>query len=89
MLRAEFTVEPFVPGDRGRHGEAALRALLAADLEVDDGPFGTAVVGADELVLPALTRALGRAMEQGATRISVQLTRVRESDDSGLDRDDR
>lgn len=75
-LRVEFTVEPFVPGDRGPHGEAALEAVRVPGLTVDDGPFGTTVTGEVSAVLEAVAAAVERAVALGATRVSIQVSRV-------------
>lgn len=74
MLRAEFTIEPFVTGDRGPHGEAALAAVRDSGLDFDDGPFGTSITGDDAAVIGAVSAVLLGAMEGGATRVSLQLT---------------
>jgi len=74
-LALEFTVEPFVQGDPGPHVTAALEAARASGLAVEFGPFGTTVVGPDEVVLAALDSVVRRALEAGATRVSVQLQR--------------
>ncbi|MCZ7529483.1 MAG: thiamine-binding protein [Acidimicrobiia bacterium] len=74
MLRAEFTVEPFITGDRGTHGEAALDAVESSGLDFDDGPFGTTLTGDDDAVIATVRQVLERAMARGATRVSLQLT---------------
>jgi uncharacterized protein YqgV (UPF0045/DUF77 family) len=76
MLRAELTVEPFVVGARGPHVEAAVAAAGSTGLAVEDGPFGIAVEGDDDAVLSAASAVLSEAMRAGATRVSLQLTRV-------------
>lgn len=75
MLRAEFTVEPFVRGDRGAHGRAALAVVSGSSVLVDDGPFGTTLEGDDEVVLSTLAETLRAGFEAGATCFSVQVTR--------------
>lgn len=75
-LRVEFTVEPFVPGNRGPHGEAALDAVRGPGLVVDDGPFGTTVDGEPSVVLEAIAQAVERAMALGATRVSIQVSQA-------------
>lgn len=75
-LEAEFTVEPFREGAPGPHVQATLDAARNAGLEPDFGPFGTTVRGDDEVVLDALDAIVRAAMGYGATRVSVQLTRV-------------
>lgn len=75
MLRADFTVEPWVTGDRGDHGRAALSSAAASGVLIDDGPFGTTLEGEDERVLSTLSAVLRAAFAGGATRVSVQVTR--------------
>lgn len=75
MLRADFTVEPWVTGERGEHGRAALAAVAESGVLIDDGPFGTTLEGDDESVLTTLQSALHAAFAAGATRVSIQVTR--------------
>lgn len=75
-LQVEFTVEPFVEGSPGPHVRAAIDAARTAGLEVEVGPFGNQVTGDDEPVLAAVDRIVRAAMDAGATRVSLQLTRA-------------
>lgn len=75
-LQVEFTVEPFVEGSPGPHVRAAVSAAEAAGLDVEFGPFGTAVSGEDEAVLDAVDNILRAAIAAGATRVSLQLARA-------------
>jgi uncharacterized protein YqgV (UPF0045/DUF77 family) len=75
-VRAEFTVEPFVPGAPGPHVIAAVDAAAAHGLVVEFGPFGSSGEGDDAMVVPAVEAAVRAALEAGATRVSVQLTRI-------------
>jgi uncharacterized protein YqgV (UPF0045/DUF77 family) len=77
-LRAEFTVEPFVEGRPGDHVQAAVDALRAAGFEVDVGPFGSAVHGAEGPVVDALAAMLRATVAAGATRVSLQVERIAE-----------
>jgi uncharacterized protein YqgV (UPF0045/DUF77 family) len=74
-IRLEYTVEPFVEGAPGPHVRAALDAAEQAGLDVDFGPFGTTVAGADGAVLAAADRILRAAIDAGASRVSLQLVR--------------
>jgi uncharacterized protein YqgV (UPF0045/DUF77 family) len=74
-LRLEYTVEPFVEGAPGPHVRAALDAAAEAGLDVEFGPFGTTVAGADDDVLAVTERILGAAMRAGASRVSLQVIR--------------
>jgi uncharacterized protein YqgV (UPF0045/DUF77 family) len=75
-LRLEYTVEPFVEGAPGPHVTAALDAAGATGLEVEFGPFGTTVAGADGDVLSAADRIVRAAIEAGASRVSLQVVRA-------------
>ncbi|TWF93043.1 hypothetical protein [Saccharopolyspora dendranthemae] len=75
MLRAEFTTEPFEgEGEPPAHALAARDCLLAADLEPDFGPLGTAITADRERLLPALAEVLDKALAAGANRITLQVT---------------
>jgi uncharacterized protein YqgV (UPF0045/DUF77 family) len=76
MLRAEFTVEPFVPGEPGPHVTAALAAARDSGVPVEEGPFGSALTGDDDAVLAAVAAVLERALRAGATRVSLQVSRL-------------
>src|SRR5262245_23698747 len=41
VQRVEFTVEPFVEGNPGRHVTEPLAALQALGIDVEFGPFGS------------------------------------------------
>lgn len=71
---AEFTIEPFVEGDPGPHVKAAIAVAEAAGLDVEVGPFGTAVEGETITVLDAVDAVVRAAVANGATRVSLQLT---------------
>ena len=73
-LRVEFTTEPFDLDEAPAHALVAREVIEAAELDaVDVGPFGnTAEGGADE-VLGAVGALLRKALESGATRISLQV----------------
>ena len=75
VLRLEYTVEPFVAGAPGPHVRAALDAAGDAGLDVEFGPFGTTVAGADEAVICAAGRVVRAAIDAGATRVSLQVVR--------------
>lgn len=75
-MTMEFTVEPFVESAPGPHVQAAIAAAQDAEnLVVDVGPFGTLVSGEGANVLMATDKILAAAFENGATRVSLQLTR--------------
>lgn len=75
-LRAEFTTEPFdVEGEPPPHVTASLEAVRAAGLDADFGPFGTAFSGPDDAVVDAVGAVVRAAVEQGATRVTLQVER--------------
>ena len=76
-VRAEFTTEPFAgEGDPPAHVRRPAALLSASGLDADLGPFGTAVEGDDEVVLPVLADVLRAALGAGATRVTLQVERV-------------
>jgi uncharacterized protein YqgV (UPF0045/DUF77 family) len=75
-LRVEFTVEPFVAGEPGAHVQAAIDAARAHGLEIDFGPFGSVVEGADAAALDAVDAVIRAAFAAGATRVSYQVSRA-------------
>ncbi len=75
ILNAEFTTEPFQgEGEPPPHAVNARDVLLAAGLEPDFGPLGTAVHGDHATVLPALAEVLHSALTSGANRVTLQIT---------------
>ena len=77
QVRVEFTTEPFHgEGELPRHVAAAAAPLTAAGLEPDLGPLGTSVAGDADTVIPALSRGLRAALDEGATRITLQVEAV-------------
>jgi uncharacterized protein YqgV (UPF0045/DUF77 family) len=75
-LRVEFTVEPFVAGAPGPHVLAAVEAADTHGLTVEFGPFGSSGEGDDADVLPAVEAAIRAALDAGASRVSVQISRL-------------
>lgn len=74
MLRAEFTVFPFIEAeDVPPHVQAAIDELHKADLDVDVGPLSQIVSGEDEVVLDAVRAAEGAALAAGATKLVIDL----------------
>lgn len=74
IVRAEFTVEPFVAGSPGQHVMAALDAVRVDGVEVEFGPFGTSMIGDASHVIDAVAAAVSVAFEHGAERVSAQFT---------------
>ncbi|MEV7982762.1 hypothetical protein [Streptomyces sp. NPDC086519] len=81
-LRVEFTTEPFDLDEAPAHALVAREVIEAAELDaVDVGPFGNTAEGGAGAVLTAVDALLRRALEAGATRISLQVNVVGEGDD--------
>lgn len=74
-LRLEFTVEPFVDGRPGPHVRAALAEARRQGLQTEMGPFGTTVDGEAHTVLAGLAAIVGAAVEAGATRVALAVSR--------------
>ena len=75
-VTVEFTVEPFVEGRPGPHVTSAIAAVEAAGLAADVGPFGTAFTGPEADAVAAVGALLRAALDHGATRVSLQVTRT-------------
>ena len=76
MITAEFTVEPFVEGLPGPHVQAAIQIAEEAGLKVEIGPFGNSITGDSNVILPLISSMLSAAVDNGATRISLQVTQI-------------
>jgi len=76
VITAEFTVEPFVEGSPGPHVQAAIQIAEEAGLKVEIGPFGNSITGDPNIILPLISSMLSAAVNNGATRISLQVTQV-------------
>mgnify|MGYP001204092914 FL=1 len=76
MITAEFTVEPFIEGSPGPHVKAAVRIAESAGLTVEIGPFGSSITGDESVILPLISSMLSAAVENGATRISLQVNQI-------------
>ena len=76
MLRVEFTVEPFVEGQPGRHVLAAVDAVRGLGPDVEFGPFASSFCAADELATQALSALVAAAYANGATHVSLQVERI-------------
>jgi hypothetical protein len=76
VLRVEFTVEPFVEGQPGRHVLAAVDAVRSLGPDVDFGPFASSFEATDDLAARALSALVAAAYGNGATHVSLQVERV-------------
>nr|WP_203614302.1 hypothetical protein [Streptomyces sp. SID13726] len=78
-MRVEFTTEPFDLDEAPAHALVAREVIEAADLDaVDVGPFGNTAEGGAGEVLNAVDALLRKALDSGATRISLQLNVIGE-----------
>jgi uncharacterized protein YqgV (UPF0045/DUF77 family) len=75
-LRIEFTVEPFVEGAPEPYVHTAVETARAHGLEVEFGPFGTVAEGDANLALAAVGPIVQAAIEAGASRVSIQISRT-------------
>lgn len=76
MLQVEFTVEPFVEGQPGRHVLAAVDAVRDLGLDVDFGPFASSFRAVDDVVPQAVSALVAAAYANGASHVSLQVERV-------------
>ncbi|AIS01279.1 thiamine-binding protein [Streptomyces glaucescens] len=80
-LRVEFTTEPFDLDEAPAHALVAREVIEAAGLdEVDVGPFGNTAEGGADRVLTAVDALLRKALQAGATRVSLQVNVVGEGE---------
>jgi uncharacterized protein YqgV (UPF0045/DUF77 family) len=80
-LRVEFTTEPFDLEEAPEHAVVAREVIEAADLDaVDVGPFGNTAEGGADAVLTAVDVLLRRALGAGATRVSLQVNVIGETE---------
>jgi 8-oxo-dGTP pyrophosphatase MutT (NUDIX family) len=76
MQRVEFTVEPFVEGQPGRHVTAPVDAVRDLGIEVDFGPFGSECV-AETARTPDVVAAIVRAaVANAATHVTIDITAI-------------
>ncbi|GAA2729125.1 hypothetical protein [Streptomyces nogalater] len=73
-LRVEFTTEPFDLDEAPAHALVAREVIETAELDaVDVGPFGNTAEGGADRVLGAVEALLRKALQAGATRVSLQV----------------
>lgn len=78
-LRVEFTTEPFDLDETPAHAVVAREVVETAELDaVDVGPFGNTVEGGADAVLGVVDGVLRKALQAGATRISLQVNVIAE-----------
>jgi uncharacterized protein YqgV (UPF0045/DUF77 family) len=70
----EFTTEPFDLEEAPAHALVAREVIETAELDaVDVGPFGNTAEGGADRVLGAVDALLRKALQAGATRVSLQV----------------
>ncbi|GGV71975.1 hypothetical protein GCM10010277_84390 [Streptomyces longisporoflavus] len=79
-LRVEFTTEPFDLDEAPPHAVVAREVIQGAGLDaVDVGPFGNTAEGGSDEVLTAVDALVRKALDAGATRVSLQVNVLGES----------
>lgn len=73
--RAEFLIEPFTEGSLGPPVVAGIEAVRASGFEPDIGAFGTTIDGEPEAIAHAVSALVSAALESGATRVSIQVSK--------------
>lgn len=74
VQRVEFTVEPFIEGQPGRHVTAPVEAVQARGIEVEFGPFGSECT-APSTDTPAIVASIVEAaFANGATHVTIDVT---------------
>ncbi|MEX2627769.1 MAG: thiamine-binding protein [Ilumatobacteraceae bacterium] len=86
-MRVEFTIEPWVEGGHPDYVHAAIATAEASGLPVDIGPFGIGVEGPTDDLFQLLPHLLRAALDAGADRISLQVTRLADTDRPGSSTD--
>jgi uncharacterized protein YqgV (UPF0045/DUF77 family) len=77
--RVEFLVEPFTEGTIGPPVAAGIRAVEELGFTPEVGAFGTTIEGDQEPISDAIAALAVKAMDAGATRVSIQITRSNRS----------
>ncbi len=77
IIVAEFTVEPFEASAPGPHVLAAIAAAESGaneQVEIEIGPFGTAITGPADQILALVDKVNRAAVNSGASRVSLQIS---------------
>lgn len=82
MQRVEFTVEPFVEGNPGRHVTEPLAALRALGIDVDFGPFGSGCVTSSERAGDVVAAIVTAALANGATHVNIDVVETEDASES-------
>ena len=73
MQRVEFTIEPFVEGQPGRHVTAPVEAVQAKGFAVDFGPFGSECVTPTADTPSVVAAIIEAAFANGATHVTIDV----------------
>ncbi|AKN73751.1 hypothetical protein QR97_32085 [Streptomyces sp. PBH53] len=80
----EFTTEPFDLDEAPAHALVAREVIETAELDaVDVGPFGNTAEGGADRVLTAVDALLRKALQAGATRVSLQVNVIGDGTEEG------
>ncbi|MFJ9584167.1 thiamine-binding protein [Streptomyces acidicola] len=83
-LRVEFTTEPFDLDEPPAHALVTREVMETAALDaVEVGPFGNTAEGRADEVLSAVDTVLRKALEAGATRVSLQVNVINTAGEGG------
>ena len=74
VQRVEFTVEPFVEGQPGRHVTASVEAVRALGVEVEFGPFGSECTADSERTPDVVSAIVRAAIDNAATHVTIDIT---------------
>ena len=75
MVVVEFTIEPFVDGQPGRHVTAAVEAAESLGATVEFGPFGSTCTVATDRAGELAAAVIRAALANGATHVSLHAGR--------------
>ena len=73
MLVLEFTIEPFVEGNPGRHVTEAIVAASELAVDVEVGPFGTSCRAPLAVAGDVARAVVDAAFANGATHVSLHV----------------
>jgi uncharacterized protein YqgV (UPF0045/DUF77 family) len=76
VQRVEFTVEPFVEGQPGRHVTEPLEAVRALGIDVDFGPFGSRCVTPTDDAAEVVATIVRSALANGATHVNIDVASI-------------
>ena len=74
MQHLEFTIEPFVEGNPGRHVVAAVEAASDLGAVVEFGPFGSSCTVGDALMPDLVAAVIRAAFANGATHVNLDVS---------------